>query len=42
MNKLEMNQESLSRATGGQSTANYSSIYRGFMAKGIHSTDAVS
>lgn len=33
--QLEMSQEALGRAASGQSVANYSFIFEGFMAKGI-------
>ena len=35
----ELNQEALSRATSGQSFANYPAIYSGFMERGIPEAD---
>ena len=39
MTNPQLNQESLQRAIGGQSVANYASIFNGFEAKGIASSD---
>lgn len=38
-NKIQLQQEALTRATSGQSWGNYQSIFEGFIARGIPETD---